>query len=113
MDGAGEEIVLYGKMHELYHVTLDGNGGFHGKVHYQPQRLSGTGLTSGDKYQGTGVGQNSFNGKVGETFTIVENYRMIGQGTGNNLLVHVTSHYTVIANGEVTSEVENVRVECK
>jgi hypothetical protein len=113
MGGAGESIVLYGVMHEVYHTTLDGNGGFHAKMHTQPQRLSGTGLTSGDKYQGTGVTQDSFNGKVGETYTFVNNYRMIGQGPGNNLLIHVTSHYTVNANGDVTAEVDNIRIDCK
>ncbi len=113
MGGAGEMIVLNGVMHELFHVTLDANGGFHAKMHIQPQRLNGTGLTSGDKYQGTGVTQDNFNGKVGETYTYVNNYRMIGQGPGNNLLVHENWHYTVNANGEVTALVDNVRIECK
>ena len=113
MGGAGEWIVLYGEMHELFHTTLDDNGGFHLKFHVQPQGLSGTGLTSGDKYQGTGVTQDSFNGKVGRTYTFVNNYRMIGQGPGNNLLVHENMHITVNANGDVTAVVDNVRVDCK
>jgi len=111
--GNGEMIVLYGEMHEVFHVTVDGNGGFHAKRHTQPQRLSGTGQTSGDKYQATGVTQDSFNGKVGETYTSVNNYRMIGQGPGNNLLVHETWHYTVNANGDTTAGVDNYKWECK
>ena len=115
MGGAGEMIVLNGVMHEVYHVTIDGNGGFHAKVHSQPQRLSGTGLTSGDKYQATGVTQyqENFNGKVGETYTYVNNYRMIGQGPGNNLLIHYNVHITVNANGDVTAVVDNYKWECK
>ena len=113
MGGAGEMIVLSGDLHVLFHTTLDDTGGFHIKMHTQPQGLSGTGQTSGDKYQGTGVTQYSFNGKVGETYTFVNNYRMIGQGPGNNLLVHQNVHITINANGDMTAEVDNIKVDCK
>ncbi len=78
--------------------------------------MRGIGLTTGDKYQGTGVTQDHFN--VGAdglpvTFTFVNNFRIIGQGPGNNYLVHQTFHVTINAHGEVTAEVDNIRVECK
>lgn len=111
--GAGELVELSGDLHALFHVTLDGSGGFHAKSHFQPQGVSGTGLTTGDKYQGTGVTQDQFNGKVGFEFTFVNNFRIIGQGPGNNFLVHENFHVTVNANGEVTAFVDNFRVECK
>lgn len=112
-DGTGEWIVLSGYMHELWHTTLDGKGGFHTKMHFNPQGLSGEGQTTGDKYKGTGVTQEHFNGKVGSQSTYVNNYRMIGQGPGNNLLVHENWHWTVNANGEVTADVDNYSFECK
>jgi len=111
--GAGEFIVLSGYMHELWHTTLDGKGGFHAKMHFNPQGLSGEGLTTSDKYNGTGVTQDHFNAKVGEQYTFVNNYRMIGQGPGNNFLIHENWHYTVNANGDVTAEVDNYSVVCK
>jgi hypothetical protein len=112
-DGAGEEIHLTGVVHVLEHYTLDGRGGFHVKMHYQPQGLSGLGLTTGDKYQGTGVTQDTENGQVGRVYTFVNNYRMIGQGPGNNFLLHETFHYTISANGELTAYVDKWSVECK
>jgi hypothetical protein len=113
MGGAGEDVLLSGYLHVLTHTTLDGNGGFHAKEHFQPQGISGIGQTSGDKYQATGVTQRSFNGKVGFEETHVNNFRIIGQGPGNNYLIHSTIHTTVNANGVVTSVVHNIRADCK
>ncbi len=111
--GAGEWVVLSGNLHVLSRTTLDGNGGFHNKSHYQPQGISGEGMTTGDKYQGTGVTQWQDNGQVGYEYTYVNNFRIIGQGSGNNYLVHNIFHYTINANGEMTAYVDNVSVECK
>jgi hypothetical protein len=111
--GAGEVVDLSGTLHVLFCTTLDGNGGFHTKYHFQPQGVSGTGQTTGDKYQATGVTQREFNGKVGSEFTFVNNFRIIGQGPGNNFLVHQLVHVTVNANGEVTAFVDNSSIECK
>ncbi len=78
--------------------------------------MSGTGLTTDDKYQGTGVTQQNFggsfvNGQYSSTY--VNNFRIIGQGRGNNFLVHQTVHFTLNANGELTADVNNYRSECK
>jgi hypothetical protein len=111
--GIGEEVYLSGSLHLLFRTTFDNRGGFHSKFHAQPQGLSGIGLTTGDKYQGTGVTQDNFNGRVGSTYTFVNNFWIIGQGSGNNLQIHENLHITVNANGEVTVFVDNFRVECK
>ena len=87
--------------------------GIHVKVQFQPQDLSGVGQITGDKYQGTGVSHWHSNVKVGENYTLVENFRIIGQGSGNNYLVHITFHFTVNANGILTVWVDNFREECK
>ena len=114
LGGTGEEVHLTGNLHELMHFTANANGGFQVDSHFQPQGLSGIGLTSGAKYQGTGVTSDSF--KVSglpyeETF--INNFRIIGQGPGNNFLVHENFHVTVNANGEMTAFADNFRVECK
>ena len=111
--GAGEFVELTGTLHVLFVTTIDDKGGFHSKYHFQPQGISGTGFTTGDKYQGTGVTQGTFNGKVGVEFTDVNNFKIIGQGPGNNFLIHENLHLTVTANGEVTAFVDNFRVTCK
>ena len=113
--GAGEVVFLSGNLHSLIHSTVNDNN-FKIKIHNQPQGISGTGLTTGDKYQGTGVTQETFggsfvNGQFSDTF--VNNFRIIGQGPGNNLLIHQTFHFTLNANGELTAFVDNLSVECK
>lgn len=111
--GAGEEVRLAGMLSILTHVTIDARGGYHAKVQLRPQGVRGEGLTTGDRYVGTGVTQEQVNGTVGSQRTFVDNYRIIGQGNGNNYLVHETHHVTVNANGEVTAEVDNFSVECR
>ena len=112
--GAGEVVLLSGNLHLLTHFTEDGSGGFHLVDDANPQGLSGTGLTSGDKYQGTGGTRFQLNsGPLPLTQTFVNNFRIIGEGGGNDLLVHHNMHLTVNANGEVTAVVDNFSVECK
>lgn len=112
-DGAGELVVLTGTLHVLTHVTIDDQGGLHVKQHFQPQGLSGVGLTTGDTYRGTGVTQTEFNATAATEQTSINNFRIIGQGPDNNFLVHSTFHVTVNANGEVTTVVDNFSAECR
>ncbi|MGH7589687.1 MAG: hypothetical protein ACRELU_13975 [Gemmatimonadota bacterium] len=114
-EGAGELVLLEGTLHSLFHITINSNN-FKVKVHDQPQGISGTGLTTGDKYQATGVTQETVggsfvNGQFSDTF--VNNFRIIGQGPGNNFLLHENLHITLNANGELTAFVDNFSVECK
>jgi len=111
--GAGELVQLQGPLHILFRTTIDNRGGFHSTFHFQPQGISGTGLTTGDKYQATGETQGTDNGQVGFESTFVNNFKIIGQGPGNNFLVHENFHYTVNANGTVTAFVDNFSVECR
>jgi len=113
--GAGELVDLTGPLHELISFTINGNN-IRGDIHFQPQGISGVGLTTGDSYQATGVTQDHFKGSFNndqfqETF--VNNFRIIGQGPGNNFLVHEDFHVTINANGTLTSFHDNFSVDCK
>jgi hypothetical protein len=113
--GAGEVVDLNGPLHELITVNINGNN-VSGTTHFQPQGISGVGEVSGDKYQATGVTEDHFkssfnNGRFNETF--VNNFRIIGQGPGNNFLIHENFHLTINANGEVAASHDNFSVECK
>ena len=113
--GAGELVDLSGLLHALILFTINGNN-VSGYFHSQPQGIRGTGETTGDKYQGTGVTQESFksslqNGQANQTF--VNNFRIIGQGPGNNFPLHETLHFTINANGTVTVFHDNFSVDCK
>jgi hypothetical protein len=108
--GAGEVVSLSGTLHEVIHLTIDANGAVHATLVDQPQGVSGFGQTSGAKYQGTGVTQQVSNTN---DFTFVNNFLIIGQGTGNNFLVHQLAHFTTNPNGELTATVDLVSVECR
>jgi hypothetical protein len=112
--GAGEFVDLSGNLHDLFHVTLDGSGGFHLDASDNPQGVSGVGETTGTKYQGTGVTRFDFSGTAGGTYveTDVNNFRIIGQGPGNNFMVHDNFHITVNPDGTVTSFHDNFSVTC-
>ena len=74
------------------------------------------GAITGDTYQPTGVTQGTFNGSLQNglyTETVVNNYRIIGSGPGNNLIVHETFHITVNANGDTTVTHDNLTIDCK
>lgn len=114
-DGAGEVVALGGSLHTLVTTTTNENGSSF-KVLNHPQGISGTGLTTGDQYRGTGGTQTaervSFeNGHSTQTF--INNFRIIGRGPGNNLLLHTVAHVTVNANGDVTVDHQFDRVECR
>src|SRR5213595_1541448 len=114
--GAGELVDLSGPLHTLITLTVNGNN-VSGMAHFQPQGLSGTGETTGDKYQATGVTKDSSfkasfqNGQFTQTY--VNNFRIIGQGSGNNFLVHEVLHVTFNANGTVTVFHDNFSIDCK
>jgi hypothetical protein len=112
--GSGEDVQLSGNLHVLVHTAVNGNH-FTTKLHFQPQGITGAGDVTGDKYQATGVTQERFggsfiNGQFSDTF--INNFRIIGQGPGNNFLVHETFHITINANGEVTASVDNFTISC-
>jgi hypothetical protein len=111
--GAGEFVHLTGTLRSVFSVTENPSGGFQIRSHFNPQGVSGVGEISGAKYQGTGVTRSNFNLLVGSTSTSVNNFRVIGQGAGNNLLIHSVVHVTVNANGVVTALVDRFSVECK
>ena len=115
--GAGENVDISGTLHILLHFTLSDNGRVTLKEHFQPQGAGGIGETTGDTYRATGVTQDiqTSDGIAGPPFefTFVNNFRIIGQGAGNNLLIHENLHVTINANGDVTSFHDDFSAECK
>ena len=114
-NGAGELVIFQGNLHVLLSFTINNNR-VSGKDHFQPQGLTGTGSVTGDKYQATGVTQSMFSGSLvnGQyQSTYVNNFRIIGQGPGNNLLVQEIAHFTINANGTLTVYFDNFSADCK
>jgi hypothetical protein len=87
-----------------------------GKFHDQLQGSDLVGSVTGDVYQATGVAQQNFSGSFTNgqfNFTFVGNFRIIGQGPGNNFLMHEVAHTTINANGDATVMFDNFTVDCK
>src|SRR4051794_36915646 len=77
--GAGEMVVVSGNLHQVFTTVINANGDITLRSHFQPQGVSGVGLTTGDTYQATGVTELSDN--FGAPFpvisTFVNNFRFI------------------------------------
>ena len=113
--GAGEDVLLQGTLHTLFTFTINGNN-VSGKSHFQPQGVSGVGLTTGATYRATGVTQDHFKTSLQNeqaNLTGVNNFRIIGQGPGNNFIVHDNFHFTINANGDLTVSHDNFTTDCK
>jgi hypothetical protein len=113
-EGSSEEVLSSGFLHVLVTGTHDANGSVHTVSHFQPMAVAGTGLTTGDVYRATGITRDAVNGiEIRFAGTFVNNFRIIGPGKGNNLLIHEVLHVTINALGEVTVVVELLSAECK
>src|SRR2546423_11584380 len=113
--GAGELVDLSGPLHTLITFTINGIN-VSGTAHFQPQGIVGTGETTGETYHATGITTDTFkgsfqNGQYTETF--VNNFRIIGTGSGNNFLIHEVFHVTINADGILTSLHDNFSADCK
>lgn len=113
--GAGEEVLLTGNLHVQTSYVINGNV-VRGRFHDQPEGVSGYGSVSGDRYEATGVSQGEFKSSLHNGQAIVSfinNFRIIGQGPGNNYLVHENIHLIINANGDHTTVVDGVEADCK
>ncbi len=114
--GRGEFVRLTGEMHQLILQTWDENGGRHIALQFQPMGITGYGEITGDNYRAAGVTRDERNfqpDSYPQEYTLVNNFRIVGPGPGNNIMVHETYHITLNANGEVTAALDNLRTECK
>jgi hypothetical protein len=109
----GHLVEVSGPLHVVLTQTVDSSGGIHIKEHFQPQGVSGVDLTDGTKYQATGVTQDqeTVTTSGAAEFSFINNFRFIGQGPENNFTVHETTHFTVNANGVLTADVENLKID--
>ena len=111
--GNGELIHVSGPLKALFKTTETNKGQFLIKTLFNPQGISGEGLTTGLMYHGTGMTQQTHTENKGVQDTFVNQFYMIGQGPNNNLSVHEDFHITVNADGTVSAFHDNFKVECR
>src|SRR5215471_14801969 len=83
---------------EISHLTLDNTGGVHLTT------IGGAHGTATDPNGGVWHvmdqdAMQDFTGAIGEVFTVVENYRLIGPGQEPNIAIRVIAHLRVLADG--------------
>jgi len=113
--GAGEMIEVSGFLHILSSTTVDKAGGIHVSEQFNPQGVTGVGLTTGDKYNATGLTRDDFSttSSGAQQLTFINRFDMVGQGPGNNFSVHETEHLTILPDGTVTVSFDNLSITCK
>jgi len=114
-DGIPEDVVeLSGNLYILETTTSNGTVTTMKEL-FVPRELTGTGLITGATYRGVGNTQSTstqFNSGSFTVFTFVNNFYIIGQGSGYRYLVHETAHITVDSSGNVIADVDNAFITC-
>lgn len=99
----GDTVTLTGSEHLLISTTISSDGDhFTADIVLNHQGVSGTDLTTGANYQGTGGSHvqesgNLLNGQ--EQISTNDNFQLIGQGSAPNVVFEQEGHLTINANG--------------
>jgi hypothetical protein len=113
-EACGEAIHLSGTLLAQFSFTETSGGNVEMGFHFNPQGITGVGLTSGATYHATGVtrGTTTIRGKGGISDTFVNSFKIIGEGSAQNFLQTDVIHLTVNPKGEVTASVEQSIIRC-
>jgi len=117
--GYGENVHITGTIHDVFYTNIDRRGCIHVKYVSNAHGIIGTGEVTGDTYHGTGSFKYQEKYCVDpldswpQVFNYVDNYRIIGPGPDNNLVLHINAHITINAEGETTVDFENYETDCK
>jgi hypothetical protein len=113
-EACGEAIHLSGTLLAMFSFTESSGGNVEIGFHFNPQGITGVGLTSGATYHATGetLGTTTIKAKGGISDTFVNNFKIIGEGSAPNFLQTDVIHLTVNAKGVVTATVEKSTIRC-
>jgi hypothetical protein len=112
-EACGEAIHLNGTLLAEFSSTESSGGNIEVGFHFNPQGITGVGLTSGATYHATGVtlGTTTIRaGGISDTF--VNSFKIIGEGSAQNFLETDVFHLTMNANGVVTAIVDRSTIRC-
>jgi hypothetical protein len=116
MGGEGEVISVAGWVQVRTDVKTDSQNGLHFTQVWLPDGFTGVGLTSGTRYDARGEASVSLNVSGPDfpyTFTVANNFFLIGRGSeGAKIIDRTTSHTTISAEGEVTTEFIKHTLKC-
>ena len=102
----GEPVEWTLRQESYLHETIDANGGFHGAFEFHDKGSYGVGLVSGALYRLSQTQNETFHAAADGlpmTDTAIFLRHFISQGSINNFRVKNIFHYTIDANGVMTS----------
>ena len=110
-DCTGELGSATGRLHVITTSTDDGAGGMHGAFNLNAAGKVTFGTETRYVWHQSLLFQ--FNGKVGETGTIIATFTLIGQGQAPNEVFPSRLHYTITPNGAVPTAWEWDNLQCR
>ena len=114
-NGAGEVVVLNGYLHIEAHSTSNGHT-LSSYIIFRPQNISGFGQTTATKNNAVGETNQMLKANPNNYNTVVSsvnNFKIIGQGPGNNFMVHENVHFTLSANGINSVSLDHWSITCQ
>jgi hypothetical protein len=119
--GDGEVVLVSGTLHFVTAIRTDADGGIHATAQTNLADMTGVGTISGDIFRVTDTA-GGFGGRLTLNFpTANEPPRTVTQsgdvlfisaGSADNLLVRLTFHQTINANGDVTVQDPSIEQVC-
>ena len=106
-----ERIFFSGDAHVLVHRTFNVNNGVV-FVHSDFRGVTGVGAVTGIVYRFNRTTLEMENSGPGANETETVSRILIGSGSDQNTIIHLTIHRTVTPNGDLASAVFNVVIEC-
>jgi hypothetical protein len=114
-DCGTEDVLVTGSFHQVLTITVDNAGGFHVNDHLDFTGLQGVGVVTGTQYVAHQTQMINFNVSkdlIGAEVTQPLVFTLIGSGSAPDEVFVAIQHFTINANGELTSFVDNFRVKC-
>ena len=112
----GDQIELQGTLHLVQQgEPVEDAPRQHVVGQLNSQKLTGVGLTTGQRYNVNLVQSNVFNAQVdGANVTTIElMMNIVALGSGENSQLQTVLHTTINANGETTTQFQNFHVHCQ
>ena len=104
----GEMVLISGTIHFVSQTQADGSV----MGHFNYQKVTGLGLTSGTLYRVSAVDHVRLSAPFPSSINSVQSFHLISLGSDSNLLVTILFHITVNANGEVTVTLDDSHAQC-
>ena len=107
-----KEVQLTGEIQAQFRVKADGSGGSSLEADFSFEGVTGTILSSGNKYEAAGTSHFDYSGSTPHEFTFVSNFALNKPKSDESLMGHAKLRIGINRKGEVTAVVLEVDIDC-